>query len=123
MNELPWIDMRCDHSGLVCLREVRRAPRIVVPSCTPWEPGHAPLRVMTTLHYCELHKGEFNLDGYWTGAIKARLERVAKRKRPLGFRPDFEAARCEQVLVTTPEYRAFLYEIGLRPAWDFNVAA
>ncbi len=116
MNELPWIDMQCDHSGLICLREVRYAPRIVVPAQTIWEVGHLPLRIMTTLHYCDLHRREFEVSTYWTGAIKARAERWAKLHRPLGFKLDFERARCELVLVTTPEYRTFLYAMGARPA-------
>ena len=101
----PAAVMHCDVPG--CLAMVRRAPRIVLPSRTPLAPGHAPLRVMTTLHYCDAHRATFQPALYWTDAIKRRVEIQARALRPADFRPDFEAARVEMVLVTTPEYRAF----------------
>lgn len=113
-HTLPPITMRCDHAG--CLREVRRAPRIVVPSRTPDAPGHAPIRIMTTLHYCEPHRDEFQAGAYWTPLMMDRVERVAYRKRPYGWKPDFDRAWVELVLVTTPEYRAFLEHIGAQDA-------
>lgn len=106
--------MSCDHAG--CLQLVRRGPRIVIPSRTPFEPGHRPVRIMTTLHYCELHQGEFDVAAYLTGAQKARVEGTARLLRPASFRPDFERAFAETVLVTTPEYRKFLEHLGVNDA-------
>ncbi len=114
MRRLPAICMRCDHNG--CFREVRRAPRICVPSRTPWEPGHRPVRIMTTLHYCEQHRGEFRAASYWTDALMRKVEDCAARGRPPGFKPEFDRAWVELVLVTTPEYREFLEHIGARDA-------
>ncbi len=115
----PGMIMTCDGGGVIaCGHQVRRAPRIVVPSRTPKMRGHTPLRIMTTVHYCDLHAGSFKLDDYWTDTIKRRVEDRGKQLRPPGWRPDFEAARVETVLVTTPEYRAFLRAHGLH-----NVAA
>lgn len=108
---LPAVAMKCD-AGF-CLDEVRRAPRIIIPSKMPFEPGHDPIRMMTTLHFCEAHRFAFNLAAYWTDKEKASVERRAKEIRPHGFKPDFEAASIELVLVTTPEYRAFLHAHGL----------
>ena len=102
--------MRCDHIG--CRIEPIRAPRVVVFSATPMEFGHRPLKMMTTLHYCELHKGELKVADLVSPKIKAEMESVARRSRPLGFKPDFEAAFIEWVLMTTPEYRQFLARIG-----------
>lgn len=102
--------MTCDVVG--CRRQPRRAPRIIIPS-TVFELDHPALRIMTTLHYCEDHRGAFDLAAYWTDAIKARVEKVAKAKRPLTWKPDFEHARFELVLVTTPEYRQFLQDMGM----------
>lgn len=113
MNKLPTIAMRCDFTGHRCLREVRRAPRIVVPSRTPLDLGHAPLRIMTTLHFCEEHRYAFRLESYWTDAIKARVEATARQNRPPAFKPDFERALLEMVLVTTPEYRQFVHDMGM----------
>lgn len=109
--DYPKLALTCDVPG--CLRQVRRAPRIVVPSTAPRDFGHRPMRVMTTLHYCEEHRDSFNVSEYWNDANKVRLEARAKRLRPLGWKPDFENSFCEMVLVTTPEYRAFLNYIGV----------
>lgn len=115
-QELPMPPMRCDFPPPgTCFREVKRAPRIILPSRTPFEPGHAPLRIMTTLHFCDTHRYTFNVAHYWTGEIRTRAEAAARQKRPAGFRPDFDAAWCEMVLVTTPEYRGFLRNVGLLP--------
>ena len=109
-NSAPAIAMRCDHPG--CLAEVRRAPRICVPHRGGVEPGCTPIRIMTTLHYCERHRAEFQAAAYWTPALMAKVEACARAKRPALFRPDFDRAWVELVLVTTPEYRAFLADIG-----------
>jgi hypothetical protein len=107
----PAVVMHCDVPG--CLDMVKRAPRVVLPSKTPFELGHTPLKIMTTLHYCETHRGTFHLGLYWTDKIKRRAEDRARQIRPYGFRCDFEAARVEMVLVTTPEYRAFMRDLGI----------
>lgn len=110
----PELVMSCDVPG--CLRMVSRAPRLIVPSQTPAAFGHRPMRVMTTLHYCEPHVRTQPVKAaeLLTGKLKGQIEARAKVARPDGFRPDFEAAFIEWVLVTTPEYRAFLRDLGLR---------
>jgi hypothetical protein len=104
-----FIDIKCDHIG--CPLPPKRAPRVVVPSKTPFELGHRPLRMMTTLHYCELHQGELKLEDLLIPKIKRDFERAAKG-RPLDFKVDFDHAAIEWVLVTTPEYREFLMKLG-----------
>ncbi len=109
--------MICDHRGmlgLACKHEPTRAPRLVVPSQTWLEPGHTALKMMTTMHYCEEHRGEVKVADLLNGKIKRDFERLARRTRPLGFRCDFEAAFIEHVLVTTPEYRKFMSRIDIR---------
>lgn len=102
--------MKCDHLG--CTIPPLRAPRLIVFSTKPFEPDHRPLRMMTTLHYCELHKGELTVADVLTPKIKREMEGIASRARPIGFKPDFEKAILEFVLVTTPEYRQFLKDLG-----------
>lgn len=106
--------MRCDHPG--CNNQVHRAPRIVVPSQTPFEPLHRPIKVMTELHFCQPHATDKALDpqAYLTPREKANIEQIARQHRPAEFKPDFEAAVVQWVLVTTPEYRAFLQKLGVR---------
>lgn len=107
--------MMCDHfDGALtqCKNEPMRAPRVVVPSKTWLEPGHIALKMMTTLHYCEWHKGELKLADVLNAKIKVDFERVAKAKRPLDFKCDFDAAFIEWVLVTTPEYREWMSKLG-----------
>ena len=106
----PGTMMTCDGATgpLHCGRQVRRAPYMRIPSKTPGVPGHKPLIVMTTLHYCEEHRDSFDPAVYWTDKQKARLEAVAKKRRPAEFRPDFENVTVKHVLVTTPEYRQFM---------------
>ena len=108
MSEIvkPLPVMYCDHLG--CQLPPKRAPRVIVPSKTWLEPGHRALSLMTTLHYCDLHYGEFTLADALTPKIIAAFEAAAKKGRPHGFKPDFDAAFIEGVLVTTPEYRQFL---------------
>ena len=110
----PGVMLTCDHPGVIaCGRQVRRAPCIVVPSRTPLEPGHRPMKIMTTLHFCDEHRNSCQPGEYWNGKNKQRLDTRAAITRPHGWRPDFEASTIELVLVTTPEYRAFLAEIGV----------
>ena len=106
----PHLVMSCDHVG--CKAVVRFAPRILVPSVSWFDPSHRPLRMMTTLHYCQLHWPEFTLADALTPALKLRFEAAARKARPIGFKPDFDKARVEPVLVTTPEYRAFLAHLA-----------
>lgn len=106
-----FAQMHCDHPG--CRWSVARAPRITVCSTmAPW-PGHKPLRMLTTLHYCEMHKGEITIHDLLTDKVKADFERVAKIKRPIEFKCDFDKAFLEFILVTTPEYRQFLRRLEL----------
>ena len=97
--------MICDHPG--CKHEPIRAPRLVVPSASPRDAGHRPVRVMTTLHLCPAHIGTLKAADLLTPRLKARIEDRCRIDRPLGFRPDFDRAVIEHVLITTPEYRAF----------------
>jgi hypothetical protein len=104
--------MICDHVG--CRNTPMRAPRVVVPAKTNFMlPEQRPMRVMTTLHYCELHKHEVKLEDLLNAKMRADIERTAKVKRPLGYRCDFESAFVELVLITTPEYRAFMQSISI----------
>ena len=110
---LPTPHMVCDHTTFRCLAEVKRAPVIVIPSVTPFEPGHRPVRIPTTLHYCEFHRGDFDVQAYLSDFQKRRVELTVREIRPADFKPDFDAAFAELVLVTTPEYRRFLHYIGV----------
>jgi hypothetical protein len=119
-DNIPTPIMRCDHTAFICLAQVARAPIIVIPSVTAFAPNHLPLRIPTPLHYCEHHagsvsstrRGGFDVQTYLSGAQKARIEHLARLLRPDDFRPDFEAAFADLVLVTTPEYRRLLVHIG-----------
>lgn len=108
--------MICDHRVFgfdpKCPNSVARAPRLVVPSQSPELVGHRPLKRFTTLHYCELHKGELKVADLLTAGLKRELEADARVERPLGFKCDFEKAGIDFVLCTTPEYRAFLAALG-----------
>lgn len=107
--------MICDHYVTAlerCKNTPMRAPRLVVPSQTPDAWDHPPLKMFTTLHFCELHKGLVAVSDLLQPNVKRDMERAAKLKRPLGFKPDFEKAFIEYVLVTTPEYRKFLAALG-----------
>lgn len=79
-------------------------------------PEYRPLRMMTTLHYCEVHRVE--LDQKKLAAdllsqnVKVDFERMAKAKRAPDFKCDFEKAFLQFMLVTTPEYRRFLAGMG-----------
>lgn len=113
----------CDHKTMLgtCKNTPTRAPRLIVPSRTPLACGHRPLRLFTTLHYCELHKGEVSAEDLLRPRVKADFEALARRARPLDFKCDFEAAWIDYVLTTTPEYRRF--EQGLRASGAMLQAA
>lgn len=114
----------CDHFHTLhwrCANTPMRAPRLVVCSKTPSEPRHRPLKMFTTLHYCEIHKGELKLEDLLQPKVIADFEEAARRKRPHGFKCDFEpydgstgkgGTFVEWVLMTTPEYRDFLAALG-----------
>lgn len=110
----PELVMHCDVPG--CLRLVARAPRVIVPSATPFAFGHRPMRVMTTLHYCEPHAEAQPVTAadILRPKLKGDIEARAKVARPDGFKPDFERASIEWVLVTTPEYKSFLQTLGIK---------
>lgn len=103
--------MHCDVAG--CLRQPKRAPRLVIPA---WAPPFImpPIKIMTTLHYCDHHHDAFDVAAYLTDAQKAKIEDTARKMRPLGWRPDFERVHVEYLLVTTPEYREFLKSLGVK---------
>jgi hypothetical protein len=104
------VRMKCD--GPNCVLDGERAPRVLVPSLTPFAEGHRPIRVMTTLHFCARHRDYAKLSDLLNEAMRTKIEAHAKRARPIGFKPDFERASLELVLVTTPEYREFLVHVG-----------
>jgi hypothetical protein len=106
--------MRCDGGGIVaCPNSPLRAPMIIVPSKTPWAPGHTRLRMRTTLHFCQRHHRETTLAlaDIFGVEQRARMEWIAKRQRPIDFVPDFDQATLFWELVTTPEYREFLLRL------------
>lgn len=116
-NAPPMVRAECDHfdSALVrCKIPPIRAPRVVVPAVDFRDPEHKPLKMMTTLHYCELHKGELKLEDLLNEKVKVGFEETAKRKRPIGFKCDFDTAFIEWVLMTTPEYREWMLRLGGR---------
>jgi hypothetical protein len=115
-DSIPTISMRCDCTLFRCDKEVRRAPVIVIPSRTPFAPGHRVVRIHTPLHYCEWHRGMFDVQSYLSGQQKRRIELEIPAIRPKDFKPDFDQAFADLVLVTTPEYRRFLRYIGARDA-------
>ena len=90
MRRAPYaLHMACDHSGIIkCARDVRRAPRIVVPAIPTVL--DLPMKVMTTLHYCDAHAWDFKPAEYWTDRNKARLEQQARLIGRDQFKPDFE---------------------------------
>lgn len=107
--------MICDHidPGFGhCKNSVARAPRLVVPSQTPQLVGHRALKRFTTLHFCEIHKGDLKVSDILSPRLKRELEADARVERPAGFKCDFEKAGFDFVLTTTPEYREFLRRLG-----------
>lgn len=104
--------MICDHIG--CKLDPQRGIKVVVPAKDIFAIGHDPLTMMTTLHYCELHKGEVKLGDLMSARVRREFEAIAKQKRPLDFRCNFEVAHIVYVLITTPEYRQFMSRIDIR---------
>lgn len=116
--------IHCDHFVSImfkCGNTPTRAPCLVVCSKTPGEPGHKPLKMFTSLHYCEWHKGEVELEDLLRPKIIRDFEAAARIKRPVGFVCDFDpydpatgkgGALIEYVLTTTPEYRRFEEALG-----------
>ena len=101
--------MRCDFSAaIICVKPVSVSPRIFVPSRTQMAPGHANLKMTTTLHYCEEHVGTLKVEEFLTDKVKANFEAIAKQKRPIDFKCDFDNAFIHYVSVFTPEYQAYL---------------
>ena len=117
-DAIPTPRMVCDHTDFRCLADVRRAPIIVIPAKPPFDKhkNYRPIRIPTPLHYCEFHRGGFDVHAYLTDAQKRRVELAARQIRPHLWQPDFDAAFADLVLVTTPEYRRFLVHIGMTPA-------
>ena len=107
----PAVQMVCD--APICARQVKWAPRLLVPNRNADRPELPPLRIMTTLHYCDLHRDSFDVVSYWTELVKRRCEVRARELHGSDFKPDFEQASIQLVLVTTPEYRAFLQAQGI----------
>ena len=108
--------MRCD-GAVGCKIEPQRAPRLIVPHVV--KPGLLPLRprrMFTDLHYCEMHRIDIDAaklaQDLLSPQVKRDFERAAMLKWPLGYKCDFDRAYVEWVLVTTPEYRAFLAALG-----------
>jgi hypothetical protein len=107
--------MICDHLvGMVrvCKNPPMRAPRLIVPSKTPEAPDHKHLRMMTSLHFCDLHRIGITTRMFLDGKMKARFEGFARIGRPIDFKCDFDKAWIDWVLTTTPEYRAFMNDLG-----------
>jgi|SRR5882672_8285870 len=106
------LDMVCDAYGdgtvLKCGIAPSWAPRIIVPDRLF---RFDPIRIMTTLHYCDVHGFAFNVWDYLNDAMKARVETVARQKRGRDFACEFEHAKVERVRLNTPEYRAFLNQM------------
>lgn len=135
----PGLQMHCDGRGpRGCNRWVTQAPRIVIPhdlggmplptgrpprrsayftplrqDNTPEQvPWWTPIRILTHVHLCDLHGDAFDVQDYLSqGGKKAHIEAEARRLRGADFKPAFDHAYVELVLVTTPEYRAFMRRV------------
>src|SRR5215470_18150523 len=103
------LGMRCDGYGsngiLRCGMEPTWAPMLCIPTTDDDAP---PIEIMTTLHYCELHRDTFAPSEYLSMKEKTRIERMAGHCRPSHFKPDFDRAFTRKVRIRTPEYREFL---------------
>lgn len=117
MNE-PLTTRRFQCDGEVgCPNQVMRAPRMIVPhTFKVGQLFQKPRHMFTDLHYCEIHRARLDdkklVQALLSPKVKADFERAAKLKWPMGYVCDFERAYIEWVLVTTPEYRAFLAALG-----------
>ena len=60
------------------------------------------------LHCCEEHRGFLDRESFIDDKIKALFEDAAKRKRPIGFKCEFQNAFIDYVDVRSREYQAFL---------------
>lgn len=103
--------MRCDAVSRVligCIEPVRYGIRIHVPSRTQSAPGHAQVRMTTTLMSCETHKGIIKLEDILADKMKADIEAFAKKARPIDWKPDFDSAFIQYVDVYGPEYKRFI---------------
>jgi hypothetical protein len=109
-------DMHCDGGSRVmigCLEPVIHGLRIHVPSRTQDQPGHDQVRITLALHSCATHRGTFRLDDLLVPAIKVQVEQFAKRKRPIDWKPDFDAAFLQYVDIFSKEYSQFLMAVEL----------
>lgn len=107
---------RCDGDPN-CKLDPHRAPVIMVPHKFVFgQRLEKPRRMFTDLHYCDWHRVNLDdaklLEALLSARVKQDFEAAAKIKWPLGYSCDFEKARVEWVLVTTPEYRNFLASLG-----------
>lgn len=122
MNEditLPGVRFICDGDP-ACKIPPKRAPKIVV--CNLFKgvgqigPQYRSLTMYTAVHYCENHilaLDEAKLAAaLLTPEFKRGFEDAARKKRASDFVCDFETAKLEWELVTTPEYRRFLAAMG-----------
>jgi hypothetical protein len=111
------LGMICDAYGegaaLHCGQPPTWAPRVLVPDKLL---SFEPIRIMTTLHYCDSHGFAFNVWDYLNDAMKTKIEMAARQKRGPDFRCEFEHAKVERVRLNTPEYRAFLSQMVRQPA-------
>lgn len=109
--------MHCDIMilGRPCPLSARNAVRVVVPAVEFLTPSHQPLRMFTTLHYCDRHwdAKPVKLEDLLGPKQKAEFESIARMKRPHGYKCDFEGAFIERILTTTPEYQAYMAKLGL----------
>jgi hypothetical protein len=106
--------MRCDGVSRVligCSQPVLYGVRIHVPSRTQFAPDHAQVRITLTLHTCALHREAFKLDDLLSDGIKEQVERFAKAKRPIDWKPDYDAAFIQYVDIHSPEYARFVRSI------------
>jgi hypothetical protein len=105
--------INCDHrlsilEILPCRHPADHAPRLMVPSMTQSAPGHDHMRIdFRDHHYCAKHVGELRLDDLLTDRLKAMIEQQAKRKRPIDFKCNFDAAHLVYVSIFTPAYKYF----------------
>ena len=114
-----YSQMHCDGAMGLCFLPPARGLMIIVPP-KPSAPDLAvpPMRVFTTLHYCERHIATeaskvFPAD-LLKGRMKSQIEQRAKSKWPHEYTPDFDNARLHWELVGTPEYREFLGRLEQR---------
>jgi hypothetical protein len=104
-------EMHCEYAG--CRLPALRSPVVHVPP-RPQLHEVDDLHLWSDVHYCERHVGDFTVEGVLRGAMLGVIEEMARRKwRDPALKPDFENARLEWLLVTTPEYRQWLARLEL----------